>query len=169
MMSQVNSQAVLNHQFSSSELLTACGRAGAEGNGGRPAGRQTWWWVRPEEDGWRPGGSGMQWEPALEFQGRSCSWGIQRMATVKECGGTAPVLWGRSGCRRSCSPGKGRWALPLWGWAETAAPGWAGGRPGGRRTAGPVWTDRGTRVRMRLKDHFINWLVEQKIFFYSVC
>lgn len=40
MMSQVNSHAVLNHQFGSPPL-TACGRAGAEGSGGRPAGRQT--------------------------------------------------------------------------------------------------------------------------------
>lgn len=43
--SQVNSHAVLNHQFGGSrstcEPLTACGRAGAEGSEGRPAGRQT--------------------------------------------------------------------------------------------------------------------------------
>lgn len=123
--------------------LTACGRAGAEGSGGRPAGRRAWQWAWPEEGGRRREGSGRpprEREP--ECWGRSCSWGSRRTAMGKGCRGTAPGRWGRSGCRRSCSPGKGGWALPLWGWAGTAAPGWAAGRPGGKHTAGPAWTHR---------------------------
>ncbi len=61
MMSQVNSHAVLNHQFGCNGVqLTACGRAGAAGSGGGPAGRLTWRSVQPVEDGWQPEGSEMR-------------------------------------------------------------------------------------------------------------
>lgn len=134
-------------------LLTACGRAGAEGSGGRPAGglgQQPAW--SEEEGGCRPEGSGtLQREQAPARRGRSCSWGSLRTAMERRRRGTAPARWGCSGCRRSCSPGRGAWAPTPWGWAGTAAPGWAARRPGGKHTAGPACAHRGRRVTKRRK------------------
>lgn len=126
-----------------SGLLTASGRAGGGGNGGRPVAWRTQRWARPGEDGWPLEGWEARWAWASAYPGRSCSWGSLLRATARGRRGTAPIPTGRRGCRRSCTPGKGRWGPWRWGSGGTAAAGQAGGTPGGRRTAGWTCRDRG--------------------------